>query len=319
MSAALTSHKLFPAPPGLSTSDGESSTASRERRRVAVVAREVTSVLMDKFYQRMDTLDEKLDRVIASLANGPFHDELRHPLCSRVDRLETLLTIGSEMSPSVDEVLSEMLHRRTNASSEAEMEALSRREITFSQPEPEASPLKLADSYRCLRTEDEPRTCIEFDICSDQGDNNAESDGREEYALPLDARNRASDIIVGALTRSTTIKYNVDWGILNMLGPLLESEKTRKRFRETIQQQDSIKGEDEQGDEVEGFLFNGRRLGEPTRTGDQMKRKCLGCGVWAMTWDRRLGATEISCSCADYTTLEHMSIRNHVFWDTKNG
>ena len=88
-------------------------------------------------------------------------------------------------------------------------------------------------------------------------------------SCPFDARNRTSDVIVGALTRSMAVKCNVDfvdWGILSMLGPLPGSSKARKRFREkvsnenmheqkkigAIQQKDALEGEDEQKDKVEG-------------------------------------------------------------------
>ena len=129
MAAAFASQQSLRAPPGLAASDGESSTASRERRRVAVVAREVTQALICEFSHRMGALEEKLDGIMAIMTDTSLQVEARFPLQSRVDRLETLFAISPQMSPCVDEVLSEIISRK--------------KETTSGEPELELSPNKL--------------------------------------------------------------------------------------------------------------------------------------------------------------------------------
>ena len=87
-----------PLPPGLSLSDGETSTVSRERRRVAMAAREVVGAITEHITKRFEGIENKLKIIIDAIAG---HDVLR-----RIDRLETLFVCTD---PSVDDVLEQVL------------------------------------------------------------------------------------------------------------------------------------------------------------------------------------------------------------------
>ena len=120
-------HAAMRAPPGLSASDGESSTASRERRRVALAAREVTAALLYEFPIRFEALEAKMDRLISQVAGVPAlkqdHDV---NVESRIDRLEALLMVSPILCPSVDQVLTELLARKNFATApESEVSAAS--------------------------------------------------------------------------------------------------------------------------------------------------------------------------------------------------
>ena len=86
-------------PPRLSYSEGESSTVSRERRRVALAAKEVAAQVSEMVLARSVSIETKLEHL---LLNFPGDAE------ARLERLETLTVC----SPSVDEVLPEMLQRK---------------------------------------------------------------------------------------------------------------------------------------------------------------------------------------------------------------
>lgn len=95
-------------PPGLRSSDGETPTVSRERRRFAVAAREVTAALSDMIMSRFDALEAKTYAMETQLHSGLSSQEC--PICldglaARVCRVEALITISPSYAPSVDEVL----------------------------------------------------------------------------------------------------------------------------------------------------------------------------------------------------------------------
>ena len=90
-------------PPGLSDTEVESATQSRARRRdalaIKLVQNELQSVFMNKFdelFRQVTTIDMKLDELQDNLATDTEH---------RVARLKALQV----MSPTSEEVLSEML------------------------------------------------------------------------------------------------------------------------------------------------------------------------------------------------------------------
>ena len=112
----------FPPPPGLSSSDAETATVSRERRRVAVAAREVIAALSEMIMNRFDALEAKVDilgKHHRPLETRAHETNLPHrlltineDLSARMSRLEALITIYPENAPSVDEVLNELLERK---------------------------------------------------------------------------------------------------------------------------------------------------------------------------------------------------------------
>ena len=87
-------------PPGLSNSEPESATASRERRRVALAAKVSVDQLAEALAIQLNTIETKLDRAL----NSHNCNNLEH----RVARLEVL----SVCSPSADEVLDQMFEKR---------------------------------------------------------------------------------------------------------------------------------------------------------------------------------------------------------------
>ena len=93
-------------PPGLSSSVGESSTASRERRRVALAAKVAVQELSSEVREQFGALFRKLDLVAQSLQTD---------LMDRISRLETLTVCGSPLEPSVNEVLNEMLLKKVSS------------------------------------------------------------------------------------------------------------------------------------------------------------------------------------------------------------
>ena len=95
--------EMYRTPPGLSWSESESSTASRERRRVALAAKVAVKELSGEMCQQFDALFQKFDRLANMLQDGLGH---------RVSRLETLMVCSTPLRPSVDEVLSEMLFKK---------------------------------------------------------------------------------------------------------------------------------------------------------------------------------------------------------------
>lgn len=91
-------------PPGLAHSDVESSTASRERRRVAVAVREMMAIWKSEFESQLLAMSSKLDYLIELAATDAE---------SRISRLEALVVC---MEPAVDEVLSELLRQKSEHS-----------------------------------------------------------------------------------------------------------------------------------------------------------------------------------------------------------
>jgi hypothetical protein len=87
------------SPPGLGASEPETSSVSRERRRVALAAKVTVEQLTQVLVSRLDVIESKLDRIIA------FNPERSE---ARIARLEIL----SVCSPSVDEVLEELIHKK---------------------------------------------------------------------------------------------------------------------------------------------------------------------------------------------------------------
>ena len=84
----------------IAISDVESTTVSRERRRVALAAKEELS---GEVRQQFGILSKKVD----------FITNLLHTdLVARVSRLESLVVCGPSLGPTVDEVLSEMLTKQ---------------------------------------------------------------------------------------------------------------------------------------------------------------------------------------------------------------
>ena len=138
-------------PPGLSLSEPETATASRERRRVTlatkVAVEEVTRMLSTRF----DIIEQKLDKVVEDAA-----------LLSRVNRLEVLLGASPSVGPSLDVVLSKMLQRAQND----EMKVDGKKQ----EPEIEMSPEKIVEAPDAhvhelgLQLEDASSRCLMFDL-----------------------------------------------------------------------------------------------------------------------------------------------------------
>ena len=88
-------------PPGLVSSDVETATASRERRRVSLAAKaaveEVSKVLENRFI----SIEKSLELLVAAVPEA---------FAARLARLETLVVC----SPAADDVLEEMLSKRTH-------------------------------------------------------------------------------------------------------------------------------------------------------------------------------------------------------------
>jgi len=95
-------------PPGLSSSDVESATASRERRRVALAAKVAIDELTGRINEQFEMMATKQNLIMSLLQEN---------LIGRISRLETLSLCGSTLSPSVDEVLNEMLSKKKMAES----------------------------------------------------------------------------------------------------------------------------------------------------------------------------------------------------------
>lgn len=102
-------------------SDGESSTASRERRRVALAAREVSSHFHDLLRSQQSSildLQAKVDQLIGIVSNAlPRTREceeikIMERLNQRVERLEILTVCSPVTDPSIDEVLHEAMLRK---------------------------------------------------------------------------------------------------------------------------------------------------------------------------------------------------------------
>ena len=91
------------APLGLSSSDCESSTASRERRRVALAAKVAVQELSGDIHQYFEVMFDKFESLF-----GYMQDNID----SRLSRLETLFVCSPNAAPSVDDVLSQMLLKR---------------------------------------------------------------------------------------------------------------------------------------------------------------------------------------------------------------
>ena len=94
------------SPPGLASSDVETTTVSRERRRVTLAAKSAVEQLTSSLAARLLSLEEKLDRLLAGF---PEVGEARlAQFCGRISRLESLIAV----SPSVDDVLDGLLERK---------------------------------------------------------------------------------------------------------------------------------------------------------------------------------------------------------------
>jgi hypothetical protein len=128
LSETLTHTARF-APPGLAVSDSESSTVSRERRRVALAAREVAAALMFEFTNRFEALEAKMDKLFSHLTAS------QSLLSDRVCRLEALYACTS---PSVEEVLDETLKRAKKKVGQAERTTGSSKRSLFCQADASA-------------------------------------------------------------------------------------------------------------------------------------------------------------------------------------
>ena len=93
-------------PLGLSSSDCESSTISRERRRVALAAKVAVQELTREFRQYFEIMFDKLECLAGYMQEN---------LDSRLSRLETLFVCSPNAGPSVDDVLSEMLSKQKHS------------------------------------------------------------------------------------------------------------------------------------------------------------------------------------------------------------
>ena len=97
------------APPGLS--DGETATVSRERRRVALAARAAVEAVSEDLASKFLALESKVNHILDLLVNEKVHRDEQTQ--ERIHRLETLLVLSPAVGPSVDEVLTQMMERKT--------------------------------------------------------------------------------------------------------------------------------------------------------------------------------------------------------------
>ena len=143
-----------PTPPGLSATDSETATVSRERRRVALAAKAAVAEISAALLERISSFEVKLDQVAVAQRemNIGFGETVQlkldkvvedAALLSRVNRLEVLLAGSSVVGPSLDVVLSKMLTTQQHAA-----DALKAPEVGHisEQSEPEHSPMKIASS-----------------------------------------------------------------------------------------------------------------------------------------------------------------------------
>ena len=132
----LASQLLLP-PPGLS--DTETITVSRERRRFAMAAREVSSRLHEIIGEQehaIKSLHTKVDQLSSMLGDSVLHmqrDDMRY----RIDRLELLTVCSPNAHPTVDQVLSEAVVRKKVTG-----DAHSPERGLLREPESEVSPIK---------------------------------------------------------------------------------------------------------------------------------------------------------------------------------
>ena len=127
-------------PPGLAGIVAESATFSRERRRIALAAREVSAAATEKIMTRLDEVTAKLDAIIAhcdvyvTLTSGA---EEMSVMKTGLDRMETISAVSPVLEPSLDEVLNEVMARKVRQS-----KGVSK---GLHEPEQEASPQKHAE------------------------------------------------------------------------------------------------------------------------------------------------------------------------------
>ena len=167
-------------PPGLSSSDVETATVSRERRRVALVA-------PDMFKSRFDALETRLDELYGQFPKKAHVCEeqwlhgnfaVMDALAARTCRLEALVIASPSLAPSVDEVLDELLYRKVETASSL-----------IDQPEVERSPEK----------ENDVKSSVHTGRCMD-----------EFYDIVV------KDM---ALQTSPVTATPTDWNVLVLLGP----------------------------------------------------------------------------------------------------
>ena len=95
-------------PPGLTSFDGETATASQERRRVAVAARELIDTFSRDVLSKFAGLNSKVDVVISLIADSVEKDAL----AQRIDRLEVMLFCSPVPNPTIEQVLQEAFERK---------------------------------------------------------------------------------------------------------------------------------------------------------------------------------------------------------------
>ena len=121
------------SPPGLSSSDAETATVSRERRRVALAAKVVVDHASELLTSRLTAIETKMGQLMSMMSAD---------LESRIARLETLAVC----SPSVDAVLDEMIQKG---------------KFKHSQPDAEFSPRRLILSTDIERPPiDKTKPCV---------------------------------------------------------------------------------------------------------------------------------------------------------------
>ena len=192
--SGLSAMAPVPSPPGLTSSDPESATVSRERRRITLAVKVAIAEISREFSSRFDSIESKLDDLLDVVPN---HGE------SRLARLETLMVC----SPSADEVLEQMLtkHNRFQPDEELSPDRNSVSENdTSSVPEqiprsPQSNVVQILDNV------------LQFDISSDAGGISyvatAESDDDGSTICDLTNNVQASC----DLTAFPGVNFNGDW------------------------------------------------------------------------------------------------------------
>ena len=84
---------------------------SRERRRVALAAREAVSAVSADLMSKFLTLESKVNRILDLIVNEKVQRDERTQ--ERINRLEMLLVVSPAMGPSVGEVLTQMMDSRS--------------------------------------------------------------------------------------------------------------------------------------------------------------------------------------------------------------
>ena len=274
-------------------------------------------------------LNLKIDQLACSFAVSVNVEKL----WERLGRLEALVVCAPCVNPSVDDVIGELLARKTSDSSA--------KTASLREPDAECSPSKPivtdASGLKCdvitgASQESEfdvekVAKVLEFDISDEV--KNAEVQTVELSIQPSMSKvhkvcdeNTAAQAVVAMVSQAVQTQARARNRNCRCQGRATQTDTVPEIVNSHVQANLLPSGKgitkscdahpavcSEQESIVEGpepFLFNGRCLGD-------VNRACLACGSMAMTWNNIDGATETPCACEEYRTLERIQIKDAVF------